>query len=124
MAASESSGKLTAALVLGLIGGIIGIFAAMIAVFFGGLGAALEVDGGETVAGLGFLSIFLAVMGIVGGALSRGKPTAAGVLQLIAGIGGFIAISAAWAISGPLLIVGGILALLGRPKDAPAAATA
>lgn len=122
MANSETSGKLTAALVLGLIGGIFGIFAAIFAVFIGGLGAAFEADGAETVAGLGFLAIFVAILGIVGGALSKGRPGPAGILQLIAGIGGFILISGAWIISGPLLIVGGILALLGRPKEAPAVA--
>jgi hypothetical protein len=118
---SNASGGSTAALVLGIIGGIIGIFAAFIAMFFGGLGAAFGADGGETVIGLGFAAVFIGVAAIVGGALARSKPKAAFWLLLLTGIGGFIAVSAAWLISGPLLLIGALLARSGM-KSAPQAA--
>jgi len=46
--------------------------------------------------------------------LAISKPTAAGILMLISGIGGFIAISAGYLFGGTLRIVGGILALVSR----------
>ena len=43
--------------------------------------------------------------------------------MLVAGIGGFFSVSLAYIVAGPLLIVGGILALFAK-KRAPAAAPA
>lgn len=120
---TETSGKLTAAMVLGIIGGVFGIIGALIALFIGGLGAAFEAEGGGTIAGLGFVAVFIGVLGIVGGAMSKSKPKAAAWLQLIAGISGFIAVSAAWLIAGPLLILGGIFAWVGKPKELSVPAT-
>ena len=118
--ANNAGGGSTAAQVLGIIGGIIGIIAAFIAMFFGGLGAAFGADGGETVIGLGFAAVFIGVAGIVGGALAKSKPKAAFWLLLLTGIGGFVAISAAWLISGPLLLIGAFLSR-GGLKSAPVA---
>lgn len=111
--AESTSGKQTAALVLGIIGGIFGIIAAFIAMFVGGLGAAFGAEGGETVVGLGFAAVFIGVAAIVGGAMAKSKPKAAFWLLLITGIGGFIAVSAAWLLSGPLLLIGALLARSG-----------
>jgi hypothetical protein len=111
--AESASGKQTAALVLGIIGGIFGIIAAFIAMFVGGLGAAFGADGGETVIGLGFAAVFIGVAAIVGGAMAKSKPKAAFWLLLLSGIGGFIAVSAAWLLSGPLLLIGAFLARSG-----------
>ncbi|MDQ3784408.1 MAG: hypothetical protein M3360_05950 [Actinomycetota bacterium] len=111
------SGKLTASMVLGIVGGVFGIMAAIVALFIGGLGGALGGEGAGEVAGLGFVAIFLAVAGIVGGALAKSKPVAAAWLQLGAGIFGFIAVSLAWLIAGPLLLIGALLAFLGRPRQ-------
>jgi len=117
--AENSSGKQTAALVLGIIGGIFGIIAAFIAMFVGGLGAAFGAEGGETVVGLGFAAVFIGVAAIVGGAMAKSKPKAAFWLLLLSGIGGFIAVSAAWLLSGPLLLIGAFLARSGmKPATA------
>lgn len=52
--------------------------------------------------------------------MALAKPKAAGIMMLVAGIGGFIAISAGYIVGGPLLIVGGIFALLARKgKEEP-----
>jgi hypothetical protein len=68
---------------------------------------------------LGFIALGLAIVGIVGGALAQAKPRVAALLMLIAGIGGFIAVSAFWIVSGLLLIIGAVLAFLGRaPRTA------
>jgi hypothetical protein len=109
----------TAALVLGLIGGIIGLFAGGFAIVVGGVGTAIQTDRAGTVVVLGFIALALAIVGIVGGALAQAKPRMAALLMLIAGIGGFIAVSVFWIVSGPLLLVGALLAFLGRtPKTA------
>lgn len=121
MAGTSSSGGSTAALVLGIVGGIIGIIAAFIAMFFGGLGAAFGADGGETVIGLGFAAVFIGVAAIVGGALAKSKPKAAFWLLLLTGLGGFVAVSAAWLISGPLLLIGALLARSGMKAQPEAA---
>jgi hypothetical protein len=114
----------TAALVLGLIGGIIGLFAGGFAIVVGGVGTAIQTDRAGTVVVLGFIALALAIVGIVGGALAQAKPRVAALLMLIAGIGGFIAVSIFWIVSGPLLLVGSLLAFLGRAPKSMAASSA
>lgn len=84
----------------------------------GGVGAAFEASDSGMIAGLGFAAILLAVLGIVGGAVAPSHPKASAVIQLISGVGGFVAISAFWLLSGPFLLVGALLALLGRKTRA------
>jgi hypothetical protein len=84
----------------------------------GGLGSAFEAEGSGTVTGLGFAAIFVAVIGIVGAALSKGRPKVSALLQALSGVGGFIAVSAFWLLSGPLLLIAALLAWLGRPREA------
>jgi hypothetical protein len=110
-----------AGLLLGIIGGIIGLVASGFALGVGAIGSATGAQGSETVIGLGWAALGLSVVGIVGGALSLAKPRVAALLMLIAGIGGSIAISIAYVVAGPLLIIGAVLAFLGRAKKAPAA---
>ena len=99
------------------IGGIIGLFAGGFAIVVGGLGSAAQANNAGTVVTLGFIALGLAVVGIVGGALSQAKPRVAAALMLVAGIGGFVAVSLFWVVSGVLLLIGALLAFLGRaPK--------
>lgn len=104
-------------MVLGIVGGVFGILAALLAMMVGGMGAAFDAEGSETIVGLGFAAVFVGVVGIVGGSLARSRPPAAALLQLLAGIAGFVAVSAAWLIAGPLLLIGAILAWIGRPRE-------
>ncbi len=111
----------TGALVLGLIGGIIGLFAGGFAIAVGGIGTAVQTNNAGSVVVLGFIALGLAIVGIVGGALSQAKPRVAAALMLVAGIGGFIAVSLFWIVSGVLLVIGALLAFLGRaPKTVQA----
>lgn len=108
------------ALVLGIIGGIIGLFAAVFALGVGGIGSAFETEGASTVVGLGWSALLLSILGIIGGALALAKPRFAALLMLVAGIGGFISVSLFYIIAGPLLLVGSLLAFLGRsPRGQP-----
>lgn len=103
-----------AALVLGIIGGIIGLFAGGAALAIGGLGSAAGAEGAGTVVGGGMGALLLSVLGIVGGALAMAKPRLGGALMLVAAIGGFIAVSLAYLVAGPLLLVGGLLGVFAK----------
>lgn len=113
-------GKLTTAMVLGIVGGVFGILSALLAMVVGGIAAGLEAEGGGLVASLGFASIFIGVTGIVGGALAKSRPAWSAGLQLFACLAGFVAVSMAWLIAGPLLLLGAIFAFAGRTALAPA----
>lgn len=102
----------TTALVLGIVAGVFGIIAGLLAMTVGGIGSAVGSEGSGTVVGLGMAAIFLSVLAIVGGALAGRHPGLTAIIELVAGIGGFIAISFFWILSGPLLIVGALLAFL------------
>jgi hypothetical protein len=107
----------TASLVLGIIGGVFGIIAGLLAMLFGGASAAFEAKGAGTVVGLGIAAVFIGIVGIVGGSLALRYPRAAAILQLASGLFGFIAVSLFWIFSGILLIIGAALAFFGREKS-------
>lgn len=109
----------TAALILGIIGGVLGIIAGIAAMMIGGIGVAFEAEDAGMIGSLGFLAILLGIAGVVGGALATRKPKAAAIIELIAGLSGFIAVSMFWIPAGLCLIVGALLAFLGR-KPSPA----
>jgi hypothetical protein len=102
--------------VLGLLGGIFGFFAGLLALGFGGLGEALGASSATSIIGLGALAILASIIGIVGAAISGGRPKAGGGLMIISGILGLIAVSMFYLLSTVLLVVGGIMAL--RSKKA------
>lgn len=111
-----------ASLILGIIGGLFGLGGAVLALFVGGLGSAFGAEGAETVAGLGFAAIALAILGIIGGALAMTKPKTAAWLQLISAVGGLIAISGVYIVAFACLLVGAILAWLAA-RQHPSAQT-
>jgi hypothetical protein len=106
------------ALTLGIIAGVIGILAGILEIATGGAASALDADGGGTVAGMGFVTFFLAVAGIVGGV--RSASGSGWILMLLAGIGGFVTAGLFWLLSGPLFIVGAGFAFAARRETAKA----
>jgi len=106
-----------AALILGLLGGLFGIGGAVFAIFVGGVGDAFGAQDASLVMGLGTAAVVISIVGLVGGALALSKPKIASFLMLASAIAGFIAISAAYAIAGPLLLIAGVLALLGNRSE-------
>ena len=103
--------------ILGIIGGIFGILSAILALMVGGLGGALGASGAGSVVGLGFAALLISIVGLVGGAISNEHLKAGGIIMLVCGIGGFIAISAFYIVAGLLLIIGGIIALVKSRKN-------
>lgn len=107
-----------AALILGIIGGVIGLFASGAALFVGGIGAAVQSQGASQIISLGWAALFLSIIGIIGGAIAIAAPKFGGGMMLVAGIGGFISVSLAYIVAGPLLLIGGLLALFARKPKA------
>ena len=109
-----------AATILGVLGSIGGFIAALIAIVFAGVVEVVgEMSGegageGDEIAGLAFVAFIAAIGGLVGGAIAIPKPKAAAVLMLVAGIAGLIAISVAFIPATILLLIGALLAFLGR----------
>ena len=104
----------TASLVLGIIGGVFGIIAGLLTLTIGGVGAAFDASGAESIAGRSFVAVLVGVVGIVGGALAPRYPKAAAVLQLISCVVGLILIGLFWIFSAILLLIGAALAFFGR----------
>lgn len=102
----------TTEFVLGLIGGILGVPIAFLALFIGGIGSAAGEADGDTVIMLGWLAVFVSIIGIIGSVLVKFKPKFGGVLLLLSGIVGFIAVSFFWILSGVLLIISGLMGLI------------
>ncbi|SFJ67867.1 hypothetical protein SAMN02799624_05444 [Paenibacillus sp. UNC496MF] len=101
-------------LAMGIIGGIFGIIASIIAMMVGGIGSAFAADGANQIVALGFVAMLFSILGIIGGAISRSKKKLAGTFLLVSGIGGFICISLFFTISGILFIVAGLMGLLSK----------
>lgn len=110
-------GKRTTEFVLGLIGGIIGFFAALIALFIGGLGGAFDMEGASTISSLGIFAIIFSIVGIIGSVTVRYKQRLGGILMIVSAIGGLVSISFFYVLSFVLLIIAGLMGVF-RKKDA------
>ena len=106
----------TAALVLGIIGGLAGLAGAVFMLFAGGLGTILGGPGARTVTGRGFAAIPMAVLGLVGGALAPSRPKAAAWCMGISAVGGVIAISWFYLVAASCLGAATIMAIAGRKE--------
>jgi hypothetical protein len=104
----------TASMVLGIIGGVFGIIAGLLALLLGGVGSAFDADDSGLIVGKGFRAVLIGVVGIVGGALAPRYPKVAAGLQLFSCVAGFIAVYLFWIFSGILLLIGAGLAFFGR----------
>lgn len=114
---TKASVSRTAEFVLGLLGGIFGLFAAVFAMVIGGAAEGLQeagydTTGGDTVIGLGWLALVLSVVAIVAASLVKSRTQISGWLLLVSGVGGFVAVSLFWLIPGVLIILSGLMALL------------
>lgn len=102
---------------MGLIAGIFGIFAALLAMMFGGIGEAFGAEGAGQITGLAIAALLFSILGIIGASISKSKPKLAGMLMLISGIAGFICISLFYIISGILFIVAGFMGIFTRKQN-------
>ena len=117
----------TTEFVLGLLGGIFGIIGALFAMFVGGAAKNFEESGyeigtnvsGDTIIGLGWAAVVISIVAIVAASMVKTRTKLAGWLMVICAVAGFIAIGGAYILAGPLLMIGGLMALLrGRGSKA------
>ncbi|CAI6067947.1 hypothetical protein PAECIP112173_02057 [Paenibacillus sp. JJ-100] len=101
---------------MGLIAGIFGIIASIVALMIGGIDAAFSDSGTSSVTGLAISALLFSILGIVGSAMSNSKPKLAGWFMLVSGIAGFISISMFYILSGVLFIVAGFMGVLSKKK--------
>jgi hypothetical protein len=119
----------TAATILGLIGGIIGLFMAGVALVFGGIAAIVDPNTAtyQYVVFGGWTALAASAVGIVGASLSKPRPRLGALLMFLAALAGTIGVSLAYVIAGPLLLTGAILGLIanlqhrGTGSEAPLA---
>ncbi|WAH42794.1 DUF4064 domain-containing protein [Alicyclobacillus fastidiosus] len=111
----------TASMVLGIIGSVFGIIAAIFAMLVGGIGHAFHASSSGEITGLGWGALFLSVVGLVGSILVRNFAKVAGILMLIGGVGGIICVSYFFILPGILLIIPGVMSMFVRNRPQPSA---
>lgn len=104
--------------ILAIIAGVLGLLAGFVTLFLGGLGSAFSASGFGDVVSLGWGGILFSLLVVIYGsiAISKPKPGATGIiLSAILGIalGGSLV-----AILMILALIGGIMAAIGKPKEA------
>jgi hypothetical protein len=105
--------------ILAIIAGLLGLLAGFVTLFLGGLGSAFSASGFGDVVSLGWGGILFSLLVVIYGgiAISKPKPGATGIiLSAILGmaLGGTLV-----AILMILALIGGIMAAIGKPKEAP-----
>jgi hypothetical protein len=107
-------GSRIAALVLGVVGGIFGIFAALFALSLGGIGGAFGMKDAAFISDLGMSAMVFCLLGFLGAGLALPKPVVGGVLLLIAAIGFMISVSWFAIVTTPMFLLAAMLAFMGR----------
>lgn len=107
----------TAEFVLGLIGGLFGFIGAILALFIGGVDAALSDSGTSSVIGLGWSAFIFSILAIIGSVVVRSKAKVGGIILLIAAIGGLISISMFYLVPAILITIAGIMGLVRKEKE-------
>ena len=111
---SSGSGSRIAAMVLGVVGGIFGIFAALFALSLGGIGGAFGMKDASFIANLGMSAMAFCLLGFLGAGLAMPKPTVGGVFLLLAAIGFMISVSWFAIVTTPMFLLAAMLAFMGR----------
>ena len=111
--------------IIAIIAGLLGVVAALITLFMGGLGGALEADGAETVVALGWGGVFFSFLVIILGAVSLAAKTLIPAIGLIvSSLLGAILGGTLVAFCMILALVGGVLATVGTKRLESTATTA
>lgn len=103
-----------AALILGVVGGIFGIIAALLALSIGGIGSAVGQEGAGMIVGLGWSAFLFCLLGFLGAGLAMGKPRLGALLLAVSGFGFLVSVSWFAIITAPLFLIASLLAFFGR----------
>ena len=106
-----------AALILGIVGGLVGLADSVLTLARDGAGA-FGMPEGTALTGRGGVGVVLAAVAIAGGAAAITRPRVAALALLIAGVGGLLAVGGFYLMASPLLLIGAVLAFLGRSSRA------
>jgi hypothetical protein len=101
-------------LLLGLFGGISGLFGAFLVIGMGRLGEASEVPEASDFIILGYAAVVFSIIGIIGAVLVGSKTKAAGWLMIISAYGGLISTGFSFLLPFMLVLFGGIKTLRDR----------
>ena len=99
-----------AALLCGVIGGLIELVITLAGLGFGAFVALI--GGGGGIAWASFGALVMAVVGIVGGSMAIAKPLPAAILMAVAAVLGFAFVGGGFAIGSILLLIGAVLAFV------------
>lgn len=100
-------------LILGFVGGITGIVETL-------LDMSSRIGATPNYSVWGISAIVFSLIGIVGSLLARQKPKAAGIVMLIAAVGGFISASYSFVPPGVLYIISALISYFTDPEARPA----
>jgi len=108
--------------IVAIIAGVFGVLSAGVTLVMGGMSAAFEAEGSETVIGLGWGGVIFSFAVIILGAVALGASgRVPAILLIVSSVLGAILGGTLVAIFMVLSLVGGILAFIGTKKSAPAA---
>lgn len=100
--------------IIAIIAGVLGLFAAVVTLMAGGVGAIFNADGANTIIGLGWGGVFFCFLTIIFGAVAiNAQSRMPGVLIIISSISGAFLGGNLVAILMVLAFVGGVLATVG-----------
>lgn len=103
--------------IIAIIAGIFGVLAAFATLAVGGMGAAFEAEGANTVVGLGWGGVLFSFLVIVLGAVGMGAKTRTpGALLIISSVIGAVLGGTLVALFMVLSFIGGILVVVGGKK--------
>jgi len=105
------------AVVLGLVGGIVGFVFSIFAILAGSAASVMGTVSGGGLVFLAFVAMLASFAGVIGGALAMARPGTAAALMLIGAIVGFIALPGIYIVPGALMLIGGILAWFASRRE-------
>lgn len=104
--------------IIGIIAGVLGVFAALATLLVGGAGAEFQANGASIVGGLGWGGVFFSFMSIVCGTMVFSEPKGAGIALVVTSILGAVLGGTTVATCMVLALIGGILATIGAKSSA------
>ena len=105
--------------IIAIIAGLLGLFAGFITLFLGGLGSAFSSSGAGNIVSLGWGGILFSLLVVFYGGIAISKPKAGATGIILSSILGIVLGGTLVAILMALALAGGIMAAVGKPKEAP-----
>jgi len=105
--------------IIAIIAGLLGLLAAFVTLFLGGLGSAFSAKGAGDVVSFGWGGILFSLLVVIYGGIAISKPKPGAIGLILSSILGMVLGGTLVAILMVLALVGGIMAAVGKSKDVP-----